>query len=92
MTMKFKQISISICQQGGIGFLPRIIKIDRWYSILDSRDVRPSEYFWSNTENDRYHSQGWALRRFSRLPQITQKDAEQKMKDVLEKENGLEIL
>lgn len=85
--MKFKQISISLCQQGGIGLLPRIVKIDRWYAILDSQNVRPSEFFWDYTENDKYHSQGWAFRQFSRLPQITQKDAEQKMKDALAHEN-----
>lgn len=89
MNMKFKLISITLCQQGGIGLLPRIVKIDRWYSILDSQDVRPSEFFWDNTEIDRYHSQGWALRQYTRLARrITQKEVEQKMEAILEKENG----
>lgn len=82
--MKFKEISITLCQQGGIGALPRLIKIDKWYAISDSRESRPSQFFWDNTENDKYHSQRWALRKFKELPQITQKEVEERMKAIIQ--------
>ena len=83
MNMNFKQISVSLGQQGGIGNLPRLIKIDKWYAISDSRYAESSIWFWENTENDSTHSQSWALRKFRELPQITQEEAEEKMRNFL---------
>jgi len=78
-------ISITLGQQGGLGWPPCIIFWrGRWWAVADSRDKRPPTIVDEVLEHCRalrprhpkWHTQGWALRKLNSAPQTTWAEVE----------------
>lgn len=100
--VKVKYISITLCQQGGIGWPPMIIKLNKkWYAISDSREKSLHNDFYNCgiLEKDKYHCQGWALRKWRKTTnRITTKEVEKRLSETeifisyeLAKANGIHM-
>ena len=75
MIFRFKYMSVTLCQQGGIGWPPIIIKFDKWYSISDSRFKRFPKRIYDYLVEDKYHSQYFGFKRIDKEPSITMDEA-----------------
>jgi hypothetical protein len=72
-------LTLTLGQQGGIGFPPSIVKLDRWYAVSDSRGNRPIErlqnllvYQRMYPKKDRHwHSQEWVMKKWMNAPRLT---------------------
>lgn len=85
--VKIPCLCLTLGQQGGIGYPPVIIKLDRWYAVTDSRmraeptkltSVLSYQRMWRTPYDHRpdkfFHGQGWVLRKWSTAPQLTWDD------------------
>lgn len=77
--MKIPWMTLTLCQQGGIGYPPSIVKLDRWYAVEGSREQKPPaeiepflEYqHCYPTQSPHFHAQGWVMRRWENAPRLT---------------------
>jgi len=77
-------MSLTLAQQGGIGYPPVIVKLDRWYAVSDSRMRKPPrelepllwwQRLWRSPYDHRrdpyFHSQIWVYRKYESAPCLT---------------------
>lgn len=84
---KIKYITITLGQQGGIGYPPMIVKIgNKWFAIEDSRYKSLPDDFYDFLERDKYHCQGWALRKFRNALSISTEKLIEWIKDNMKEE------
>lgn len=82
--MKIPYLTLTAGQQGGLGYPPVIVKLDKWYAVEDSRDRKPPakvepllayQRMWkSNYDHspDRdWHDQGWVWKKWHWAPRLT---------------------
>ena len=70
---------LTFCQQGGIGYPPVLIRLDKWYAVSDSRDrkypIEIAPLLWyqrSYPKRDKYfHDQKWVYNKWLSSPQLT---------------------
>lgn len=73
-------IGITFCHQGGVGYPPSIFKSRKgWRAISDSQIQKPPVSIESLLRADRFHSKGWALRKFNNAPQMTWAEVEREL-------------
>lgn len=91
--MKIPYLSLTLGQQGGIGYPPIIVQYkNKWYAISDSRKHKPPrsieillEYVrrkisdYGYEENPKWHSQGFVWKKWHNAPKLTWEELRSKI-------------